>query len=62
MKHRDFTIKGNDYHLNDNHFRNEYEGKYILLVWNRLREQWQALGTVDSKLEAIRLVKEGVYV
>jgi len=58
MKNRDFTYKGVKYHLNENSRRNEFESKYILLVWNEYRERWQQIATCDSKKEALTYVKE----
>ena len=57
MKNRDFTYKGIKYHLNDNSPRTEYEGKYKLLFWHIGCERWQQLCTVNTKKEAMEIVK-----
>lgn len=57
MIKRDFQYKGIRFHLNDNERRNEYEGRYNLLFFHCGYEAWLPLYTVDSKKEAIDLVK-----
>ena len=43
--------------MNDNERKNEYEGKYILLFFHEGYEAWLPLYSVDSKKEAIDIVK-----
>lgn len=57
MIKRSFQYKGIRFHLNDNERKNEYEGKYILLFFHCGYEKWMSLGTVDTKKEAMSLVK-----
>lgn len=49
---RDFKVGGIKFHLNDNPWRNEFEGRYSLLFFHEGYGRWQGLGTVNSKLEA----------
>lgn len=57
---REFTYKGYTFHLNTNGTpnspRREFEGRYILLVWNI--DRWQSLTTVDTKKEAVEFIKK----
>ena len=59
MKNRDFTYKGIKFHLNDNHPKPEFEGKYKLLFWHEGQERWCQICTVNSKKEAKELIDEG---
>ena len=49
---RDFTCDGVQFHLNDNSHRNEFEGRYRLLYYAELANQWRFISTVDSMMEA----------
>lgn len=57
MINRSFQYKGIRFYLNDNGRKNEYEGKYILLFFHEGYEAWLPLYSVDSKKEAIDIVK-----
>ena len=58
---RDFDYNGTHFHLNDNPWRNEYEGRYTLMYWHGGYERWMSIGTVDTKREAMRRAREGYY-
>lgn len=58
MKNRDFTYKGIDFHLNNNEYHNEFEGKYTLLFFHQGYEKWMRITTCDSKKEAMEYVRE----
>ena len=57
MIKRSFQYKGIRFHLNDNMWRNEFEGRYDLLFFHEGYEAWLPLYSVDSKKEAIDIVK-----
>ena len=57
MINRSFQYKGIRFHLNDNGRKNEFEGKYILLFFHEGYEAWLPLYSVNSKKEAIDIVK-----
>lgn len=61
MKNRDFTKHNVKFHLNDNPFHNEYEGKYKLLWWNdnyKTGPFWSEVCTVNTKKEALQYIEE----
>ena len=58
LKNRDFTINGVEFHLNDNPWHNEFEGKYRLLYWNTGLEKSINIGTFNTKKRAIEFAKE----
>lgn len=53
---RDFTYRGENFHLNDNPRKNEYECKYHVL-YEYEPGVWHYLFGADTKKEAVHRVK-----
>lgn len=58
LKSRDFTYKGIKFHLNDRRYNNEFTPKYLLMYFHEGFGQWREIGHVESKAEAMRVVKQ----
>lgn len=60
LKVREFTIDGVTFHINDNDWRNEFEGRYYLTYYaedydymtGELTGSWRQITTVDTAREA----------
>lgn len=52
----EWEYKSKKFALNKNHYRNEFEGKYYLLIWRD--RWWHIIITCDSKAEAVNYIKQ----
>lgn len=57
MKREFYGADGTCFHLNDNHNRNEYEPRFVLMYWNTDRQAWHTLAKVNTKREALEYVR-----
>jgi hypothetical protein len=58
LKNRDFTYRGVKFHLSDNMWKNEFEGKYKVMFYNEAFNRWQHIGTVDSMKAARKVAQD----
>ena len=58
LLNRDFQYNGIKYHINDNPYHNEYEGKYKLMYWVTYAGRWQSAGTFNTIKGAKEFIKK----
>ena len=57
---REFIIDGIRFYVGDNHWKNEFEGKYTLSYYNEGYGTWMQQCTCSTKTEARKWARENV--